>query len=81
VQAHEETTATDAAGGGGSLAQTFVVRLWEPPAAVGDSTGGLRGVVQHVRSGRSTTFVDELSLLEFLHAARRGAEPTAGGRP
>jgi hypothetical protein len=80
VQAHEETTATDAVEGG-SLAEMFVVRLWEAPAAVGDSAGALRGVVQHVRSGRSTTFVDELSLLEFLHAERRGAEPTAGGRP
>ena len=80
MQAHEEATATDAAGSG-SLAQTFVVRLWEPPAAVGNTPEALRGVVRHVRSGRSSTFVDELSLLEFLHAERRGTEPTAGGRP
>jgi hypothetical protein len=78
MQAHEETTASEAAGGG-SLAQTFVVRLWEPPGAVGDRPGGLRGVVRHVRSGRSTTFVDEPSLLAFLHAERLGEEPTAGG--
>jgi hypothetical protein len=80
MQAHQEATAGDAQTGG-SLAQTFVVRLWEPAGPVGNRPGALRGVVRHVRSGRSTTFVDESSLLEFLQAERRGREQTAGGRP
>jgi hypothetical protein len=80
MQVHQEATADDAEAGG-SLAQTFVVRLWEPPGLVGNEPGALRGVVRHVRSGRSTTFVDESSLLAFLQAERRGTEQTAGGRP
>jgi hypothetical protein len=80
MQAHQEATAGDAQGGG-SLAQTFVVRLWEPPGPVGNRPEALRGVVRHVRSGRSATFVDESSLLAFLQAERRGTEQTAGGRP
>ena len=61
-------------GSGGSLAETFVVRLWEPPQAAGIDPGGLRGVVRHARSGRSTTFPDGESLLEFLRAARHAPE-------
>ena len=68
--------------GGGSLAETFVVRVWEPPERVARRTApALRGVVRHVRSGRSTTFVDEDALLAFLRA-RHGVRPSSiGGAP
>ena len=67
-------------GSGGSLAETFVVRLWEPQQAAGLDPGGLRGVVRHARSGRTTaTFTDGESLLEFLRAARHAPERELGG--
>ena len=56
---------------GGSLAESFVVRLWEPPERSPDGGDALRGVVRHVRSGRSTTFVDGVGLLAFLDEERR----------
>lgn len=68
-------------GSGGSLAETFVVRLWEPQQTAGLDPGGLRGVVRHARSGRSTTFTDGESLLEFLRAARHAPEREVGGEP
>jgi len=65
---------------GGSLAETFVVRLWEaPPQADGHEPHGLRGVVRHARSGRSTTFTDEESLLAFLRATRSAPGREIGG--
>jgi hypothetical protein len=81
VQWAEERVATvgNDPGSGGSLAETFVVRLWEPPQAAGIDPGGLRGVVRHARSGRSTTFPDGESLLEFLRAARHAPEREIGG--
>ena len=68
-------------GSGGSLAETFVVRLWEAPQAVGLDPGGLRGVVRHARSGRSATFTNGESLLEFLRASRHAPERQTGGEP
>jgi hypothetical protein len=73
------TTVSEAMPVGGSLAETFVVRLWEPPPGGGDRTRDLRGVVRHVRSGRSVTFVADHALLAFLHAERHGAERLIGG--
>ena len=73
------TTVGNDPGSGGSLAETFVVRLWEPQQSAGLDPGGLRGVVRHARSGRSTTFADAESLLEFLRAARRTPERETGG--
>jgi hypothetical protein len=48
------------------VVQTFVVRLWtseEPSLRTPDS---LRGIVEHLRSGRKAPFVDEEELLAFL---------------
>jgi hypothetical protein len=66
---------------GGSLAETFVLRLWEPPETAGPEAGTLRGVVRHVRSGRTTTFVGGESLLAFLGAEGRPPERSSGGAP
>ena len=74
------TTVAEAMPVGGSLAETFVVRLWEPPPHGGDRARDLRGVVRHVRSGRSATFVAEDALLAFLHAERHAAERLIGER-
>jgi hypothetical protein len=65
---------------GGSLAESFVVRLWQPPERSRDGRDALRGVVQHVRSGRSTTFMDGGGLLTFLDEERR-VSGSAGGAP
>lgn len=60
---------------GGSLTETFVVRLWgAPQQADGNQPAGLRGVVRHARSGRSATFAEEAALLAFLRAIRDGEE-------
>jgi hypothetical protein len=48
--------------------QTFVIRLWEPPAESDDDVDELRGVVEHFGSGRSETFKDDAELLAFLRA-------------
>jgi len=56
---------------GGALTDTFVVRLWQPPDASRGTTLGLRGVVEHLRSGESTAFGDEDTLLAFLRGTGR----------
>ncbi|HEX9549954.1 MAG TPA: hypothetical protein VF971_02545 [Candidatus Limnocylindrales bacterium] len=65
----------------------FVVRIWSeddsaPSAAPGQHAGlgdrGLRGVVQHVRSGLETTFVSPGELLAFLAAPAAACTPVAG---
>jgi hypothetical protein len=66
---------------GGSLAETFVLRLWETPDLARREAEALRGVVRHIRSGRSTTFADEESLLAFLRAEGRANERSIGGEP
>lgn len=66
---------------GGSLAEAFVVRLWERPERPDGAREALRGIVRHVRSGRSATFVDETGLLAFLDAERRAPEGSSGGAP
>ena len=83
VQWTNERVATvgNVPGSGGSLAETFVVRLWEPQQVAGLDPGGLRGVVRHARSGRSATFTDGESLLAFLRAARHAPEREIGGEP
>jgi hypothetical protein len=64
------------------LMETFVVRLWSA-AAPSEEAVELRGVVEHLSSGRKTTFVNETELLSFLRELER--EPTAahqvGGAP
>lgn len=46
---------------------TFVVRVWGPMADGGEETG-LRGVVEHVASGRSERFRTADELVSFLRA-------------
>jgi hypothetical protein len=53
--------------------ETFIVRVWVPPTS--DGARVLRGVAEHLGSGRTTTFVDESQLLAFLNEAQR--KPTA----
>ena len=60
------------------VVQTFVVRLWaseDPSLRTSDS---LRGIVEHLRSGRRGPFVDEDELLAFLR--ERLGEPVAAHR-
>ena len=64
---------------GGSLTQTFVVRLWEPSEPAWGTAKGLRGVVEHVQSGRSVAFGDEGGLLAFLRGAGLTADVSTGG--
>ena len=64
---------------GGSLKQTFVVRLWGQPAPPGSSARDLRGVVEHVQSGDSVAFGDQNSLLSFLESAGRTGGSSTGG--
>ena len=75
------TTVGNGPPAGGSLAETFVLRLWEPPETAGHEPGALRGIVRHVRSGRSTTFVGGEPLLAFLRAQRHAPECSSGGAP
>ena len=65
----------------GALAETFVLRLWEPPETVGTDPGSLRGVVRHVRSGHTRPFVGGESLLAFLRAQRHAPGRSYGGAP
>jgi hypothetical protein len=64
---------------GGSLTQTFVVRLWKPPEPSWGTAIGLRGVVEHVQSGASVAFSDENVLLGFLRGAGLTADGSTGG--
>jgi hypothetical protein len=59
--------------------QTFVVRVWSQPADRGPRR--LQGVVEHVASGESTSFVSAEQLLAFVHeaAGRSRGEATGGG--
>jgi hypothetical protein len=59
----------------------FVVRLWAPAISTDDAAGfdaGLRGVVSHIGSGRSSTFRDGTELLARI-ADLRSIAGTAGG--
>jgi hypothetical protein len=58
---------------------TFVVRVWGPLADGGEETG-LRGVVEHVASGRSERFRTDDELVSFLRASDLNTveEPLAG---
>ena len=62
---------------GGSLTQTFVVRLWEPPEPSWGAAQGLRGVVEHIQGGDSVAFSDPDALLGFLQERMGGS--SAGG--
>jgi hypothetical protein len=59
-----------------SAMQTFVVRIWVPPAAE-HGLDGLHGVVEHMGTGRRAPFQDDRELLAFLYE-RSVQEGTAG---
>lgn len=47
--------------------QTFVVRVWPQQPETGEGPDALRGVVEHIATGRSERFRDDAELLAFLH--------------
>jgi hypothetical protein len=47
---------------------TFVVRLWTPTEPLPGERDALRGVVEHVGSGRATPFGSDDELLDLLRA-------------
>jgi hypothetical protein len=58
--------------------QTFIVRVWTPADDQSPPSGGLRGRVSHVESGRVRSFAGSEQLLAFLTAeqeAREAPEP------
>jgi hypothetical protein len=52
--------------------QTFLVRVWTP-AAGSDAPGDLRGVVEHVGTGRRRTFRSERDAVVFIRNCLDGA--------
>jgi hypothetical protein len=55
---------------------TFVLRIWTPAAAAGESAAlpqGTHGTAHHVASGRSGVFRSEEQLLRLLTELRREA--------
>jgi hypothetical protein len=61
--------------------ETFVVRVWVEPIPVEKEPTRLRGVIEHVGSGSSTTFTDDDALLAFLYETRTGATSGSGRKP
>jgi hypothetical protein len=63
-----------------SSMQTFVVRVWTASTTSPENAqpGRLRGVVQHVATGRSETFTDDGELLEYLRELPAPDEDRAG---
>jgi hypothetical protein len=51
--------------------QTFIVRVWVPAEAQRPSPEDLRGIVEHVGSGRSAAFGDAAELVAFLETRDR----------
>jgi len=66
VRHHAQTTGNDRAGG--AATRTFVVRIQVPSEPPGDGPVALRGVVDHVQTGRSAPFTDADALLALLRA-------------
>jgi hypothetical protein len=66
--------------------QTFVIRVWVPGSEEADASDGqgygLRGLVEHVGSGRCAAFRGSEQLLSLVHASleaaaiRRNSEPS-----
>lgn len=75
----ETTSSVDDPATGGSLTQTFVVRLWEAPEPTWGTDMGLRGVVEHARTGDSVAFRSADALLAFLQTAAGGRTRSTGG--
>ena len=69
-------------GTGGSLAETFVVRLFVPLEPDHGADDDLHGVVEEVGSENHQSFTGGTELLSFLAAARAHHEAEgASGRP
>ena len=75
----DTTSSVDDPATGGSLTQTFVVRLWETPEPTWGTDEGLRGVVEHVRTGDSVAFGSADALFTFLQTAAEGRTSSTGG--
>lgn len=58
--------------------QTFLVRVWTPAAGI-DGPADLRGVVEHVGSGRRRTFRSERDAVVFIRDCLDGSH--GGGEP
>ena len=65
---HSEQTSNVDRAVGAAATGTFVVRLWGPAEPTGDGPEALRGVVEHVQSGRSAPFGDADALLALVRA-------------
>ena len=63
--------------------QTFIIRVWAPPAAHEVEANGapLRGVLEHVDSGGSKTFQSSAELLELIGRLARRAPERATASP
>jgi hypothetical protein len=59
---------------------TFVVRVWGPMAD-GEEETSLRGVVEHIASGRSDRFRNAGELVSFLHMPHADLPVAADGVP
>jgi hypothetical protein len=64
---------------GDAATRTFVVRMQVPSEPPSDGTEALRGVVDHVQSGRSAPFTDGDALLALLRAWGAPGERVTGG--
>ncbi len=65
--------------------QTFVIRVWVPGSEEGDASDGhgqgLRGLVEHVGSGRCAAFRGSEQLLCLVHASLEAAAARRNGDP
>jgi hypothetical protein len=60
--------------------ETFVVRLWTPDLPTDAAANRIRGVVEHVGSGRSAAFAGEAELVAFLSGDRDATTKRGGTR-
>jgi hypothetical protein len=56
------------------IVEAFVVRIWQSEDGAEASGPHLRGVVERVRTGERTPFVDEEELLTLLRRAKTARE-------
>jgi hypothetical protein len=58
--------------------ETFVIRLWSQSTGAEMEWAGLRGVVEHLGSGRSGTFTEDDELVAFLRGRSWHDRPRLG---
>jgi hypothetical protein len=59
------------------MTMTFVVRLWTPKEeedVEAHLSEPMRGVVEHIDSGRSAVFSDQSQMIEFIWTALQGSD-------